>query len=249
MDNPIIYSIISVSIVSLVALAGIAVIMFTSKFINRIVALLVSLAAGTLLGDVFFHILPELSEKYAFDQKVSLAIILGILFFFLLEHILDWRHCHEETCEDHLHPVAVNNIIADGLHNLVDGVIIGASFELSTSLGIATTVAVLLHEIPQEIGDFGVLVSAGFSKKKALLFNLLSACLAFIGLFFVFLLGDTIEDFVYFLLAFSAGGFIYISMSDLMPTIKHEMDFRRRFMQLFFVVLGIAIMYIFSLFE
>lgn len=249
MDNVITYSIISVSLVSSISLIGIIFVAFTSKFVNGLVSLLVSLAAGTLLGDVFFHIIPELSVRYSFDQKVSLYLVSGILFFFILEHILDWRHCHDGNCGEHTHPVAVNNIIADGIHNFLDGVVIGASFGVSVHLGVLTTIAVVLHEVPQELGDFGILVSAGYSKRKALLFNLLSSSLAFLGLVVVFFLGEEIGGLKYQLLSFSAGGFIYISMSDLMPSIRHEMNFRKRLPQLLMVIFGITLMYLFAIVE
>lgn len=242
-SETILLSIGSVVLVSLVSLLGISYLFFKKDQLKRITIFLVCLAAGTLLGDVFFHIIPEIYEGSVNTSALSAFILAGILSFFLLEKILHWRHDHEECTEDHVHPIAVNNLVADGLHNFVDGLVIGIAYLVSTELGIATTIAVLLHEIPQELGDFGVLVHAGMKASKALLFNFLSAVLAIVGVIVALIIGNSFEVATSYLLAFAAGGFIYIAIADLMPELKHEEKLGKSVLHILFIVLGIMIMF------
>lgn len=239
----------SVVLVSLISLLGIGYLFFKADQLKKITIFLVSLAAGTLLGDVFFHIIPEIYEEGVNTSALSVFILSGILSFFMLEKFLHWRHNHEEFTQEHVHPIAVNNLVADGLHNFVDGLVIGISYLVSTELGIATTIAVLLHEIPQELGDFGILVHSGMKASKALLFNFLSAILAIVGVVFAFVIGANFEDTVQFLLAFAAGGFIYIAIADLMPELRHEEKLRKSLLHILFIVIGIAIMFGLTFFE
>lgn len=243
------YTIGSVFIVSLVSLVGILTISLNAEKFRKILLLLVSFAAGSLLGGAFIHLLPEAFEEIEDTTTISFIILLGILLFFILEKILHWRHCHTPTSKEHPHPLAVNNIVGDGFHNLVDGMIIAASYMVSIPLGIATTVAVLLHEIPQEIGDFGILIYAGFSKKKALFFNYLSAATAIVGAVLTLIIGSSIERSYEFLIPFTIGGFIYIATADLMPELKKETHLGKSLLQLVALLLGIGIMALLLLLE
>ena len=184
MSEAVIYAILSVIIVSLISLVGVFTIWATNSFGRRILTFLVSFSAGALLGDVFIHLLPELIEEGKFEQSTSFYILATIVAFFIIEKYLHWHHHGDEDREaqhPHAHPLVVTNLVGDALHNLIDGLIIAGAYMLDIQLGMATTLAVLLHEIPQEIGDFGVLVYGGLSKCKALLYNLFYALVAVVG--------------------------------------------------------------------
>ena len=236
------YSIISVLLVSFISLIGALTLLFKKINLKNILLFLVSFAAGALLGDSFIHLLPEAVEESGFTLELSIYLLLGILIFFILEKFIHWRHCHLPTTNEHPHPLAFMNLIGDGLHNFFDGMIIAGSYIASIPLGIATTIAVILHEIPQEIGDFGILLHGGFTKKKALAFNFLSAILALIGAVLVLIIGNSVEKFSIFLVPFTAGGFIYIAGSDLIPELHKETKPIISFMQLIALILGILVM-------
>ncbi|MFZ5365959.1 MAG: ZIP family metal transporter [Patescibacteria group bacterium] len=236
------YSITSVVIVSLISLVGVLSIVVGEKRTEKALLILVSFAAGGLLGDTFIHLLPEVAENQGLNLETNLAILVGILTFFILEKFIAWRHCHIPTSKDHPHPVVFMNLIGDGLHNFIDGVIIGATFVVSLSLGIATSIAVIFHEIPQEIGDFGVLIHGGFSKKKAIIFNFLSSLMAILGTIFVLSFGPRISGFSESLIPFTAGGFIYIASTDLIPELHKETRPQKSLVQLLGLLAGIGIM-------
>jgi zinc and cadmium transporter len=236
------YSIGSVLIVSLVSFVGIFAVSLKTEKLRKILLYLVSFSAGALLGDAFLHLLPEIINEYGFSISISIYLILGILFSFIIEKFIHWRHCHIITTKEHAHPIALMNLVGDSIHNFIDGIIIGVSYLLSIPVGIATTVAVLLHELPQEIGDFGVLVYGGYSKGKALMFNFFTALTAILGVVISILLSSYILDITKFLIPFAAGTFIYIAGSDLIPEIHKEVDARKSLMQLSAIILGILIM-------
>ena len=248
------FIILSTVIVSLLAIIGILTIGIDDKKLNKAILLLVALSAGGLLGGAFLHLLPEaVHESEALPATIVgdhgiyifLIVIGGYLLFFLIEKILDWHHCHnveeEHICE--FHSFKWLNLIGDGVHNFLDGLIIAASFLASWQLGIITTIAVISHELPQEIGDYGVLVYGGFSKKKALYLNFLTAVTAVLGGIIGFFIVDTIEIIRPFLLAFAAGGFIYIAASDLLPELKKEHSGKKIALLFMIVVGGIALMW------
>jgi len=237
-----VYTLLSVLAVSLISLVGIFSLLISQKTLEKLTLFLVSFAAGGLFGDAFIHLLPEAVENYGFEAKVSLGILGGILTFFILEKFIAWRHCHIPTSDKHPHPLASMNLIGDGVHNFIDGVIISASFLVSFPLGIATTIAVIFHEIPQEIGDFGILMHGGFSKTKALAFNLLSSCAAIFGAIFALVFSLQISGFIGFLIPFAVGGFIYIAGSDLIPELHKETKLSKSILQLVSFLLGIGVM-------
>ncbi|MFH1174542.1 MAG: ZIP family metal transporter [archaeon] len=239
----------SVIAVSLISLIGIFTLGLNRKFLNSIIFLLVSFAVGTLIGDVFIHLLPEIAERGGLTLQRSFAILAGILLFFLLEKVVHWRHCHQETTKDHPHPVGVMNLVGDGLHNFIDGMVIAGSYIISMPIGIATTLAVIIHEIPQEIGDFGILIHAGYSRGKALVLNFLSALLAVLGAVLGLLLASRTEQFAMYIIPFTAGGFIYIAVADLIPELHKTTKPWKSMLQLLTLLAGIGIMMLLLLLE
>lgn len=236
------YTIASVLIVSLLSLIGVFLLPVKRSNLNKLTIFLVSLSAGTLLGDSFLHLIPEAVKKND-GVETWLWLLAGILFFFILEKVIHWRHCHLPTTEEHPHPFGLMNLVGDGLHNFLDGLIIAGSFLVDINLGVATTIAVIAHEIPQEISDFGVLLHAGFSRAKALFLNLLSASLAILGALLVLVVGDKMENLTNFIIPFAAGNFIYIATSDLFPELKKDNDkLHQAFLQLASIIIGIGLM-------
>jgi zinc and cadmium transporter len=235
------YTFLSVIIVSLLSFVGALSLALNPEKLKKITMFFVSLSAGTLLGDSFFHLLPEAIEK---SDSFSLwfMVISGIIVFFVLEKIICWRHCHIPTSAEHPHHLGLMNLVGDGLHNLIDGIIIAGSFLINPALGVATTIAVIAHEIPQEIGDFGVLIHAGYSRRKALFLNFLSAITAILGAFIALLIGQQIENFSTFIIPFTAGGFIYIATADLIPELKKESHPLKSLGQLLAILVGLGIM-------
>jgi len=255
------YAFGSVIIVSLISLVGIIALSLRESFLNKCIFLLVSLAVGALFGDALIHLIPEAFEKMENTALVSFFILSGILIFLVLEKFLRWHHGHGHDCEndnihecppkekDRIEPVGFLVLISDGLHNLIDGVIIGASYLISIEVGVATTVAIILHEIPQEISDFGLLIHAGFTKARALLVNFISALLSIVGVGIAFVIGGASETFIPAVLAFAAGGFLYIAGSDLVPELHKTENIKQSLQQLVAILIGIALMFLLLLFE
>lgn len=237
-----IYSLVSVLIVSLASFLGVLTIVFKQHYLKGFLLFMVSFAAGTLLGDVFLHLLPELLAESDFTLTIGLNIILGILIFFTLEKVVHWRHCHMSGTKDHAHPLAVMNLVGDAVHNFIDGILIAGSFMLSIPVGIATTVAVIFHEIPQEMGDFGVLLHSGMKVKKALFFNFLSALFAFVGVVLVLGIGIDAGTIIEFIIPITIGGFLYIANADLIPELHKDVKIRNSVIQLFSIIFGVALM-------
>ncbi|MBI4095808.1 MAG: ZIP family metal transporter [DPANN group archaeon] len=212
----------AVTLVSAVSFVGVLALYF--KKIDEILIYLTSFAAGGLLGAAFLDLLPEAAS--APHSNIFFFTLIGILSFFLIELYFHWHHHHHVQNNNkikHTHAVGYLNLIGDGLHNFIDGAIIAASFLASVPLGIVTTLAVIAHEIPQEFGDFGILLYSGFPKAKALLFNFLTALTAVAGAIVAYFASSTIENLTYVLIPFAAGSFIYIATADIMPEIhKHK---------------------------
>ena len=236
------YTISSVIAVSLISLVGVFTLSIKADNLKKILIYMISLSAGTLIGDAFIHLLPEAVEKEGFTKAVSLYIISGIVIFFIIEKIVCWRHCHLPITKEHKHPFAWMNLFGDSVHNFIDCLVIGASYFVSIPVGIATTIAVIFHEIPQEIGDFGVLLHGGFSIKKAILLNFITALTAILGAIIVLVIGQHAENATLFLVPFATGGFIYIASADLIPELHKETTIKKSILQLLFFVIGILIM-------
>ena len=237
-----IYGFVGVVFVSLVSLVGVLFLSLKEDVLKKYIGFFISIAIGALLGDAFIHIIPEIMESGMNTNLVSILIISGIILFFIIEKFIHWHHHGEDKEEEHTHPVGKLILFTDGFHNLIDGAIIGASFLVSIPLGIATTLAVILHEIPQEIGDFAVLIHSGYSKKKALMFNFLSASASFLGLLIVFIFGNIIEGVSNWFMPIAAGGFIYIAVADLIPELHKTKNIKYSIIQILIISLGIISM-------
>ena len=231
---------IAVFIVSLISLVGIFLFL-KEKVIKKYLFYLVSFAAGSLLGAAFLDLLPEALEP-GFRKSVPVFIIIGILSFFVLEKFLHWHHHH--TGNKEVHVFNYLNTIGDGLHNFLDGAIIAVSFLNSAHLGIVVTIAVVAHEIPQEIGDFAILIYGGWSKLKASIINFLTALTAILGALFAYFYAGFIENSSLYLTSFAIGGFIYIAGTDLMPEIQKEKSLKKSFLQFTFLIFGILIIWV-----
>ncbi len=228
--------------VSLISVIGILALAVKKETLDKFLLFLVSFSVGGLLGDAFLHLLPE-----AFDSLphvvASLLCVAGMLIFFILERFLRWRHCHASGCHEHYNkPLAFMNIFGDMAHNTIDGLLIGASYLISMELGIATTVAIISHEIPHEIGNFGVLLHAGLSAKKAVMLNLISGAAAILGALISLILGPRVGLYPLYLAPIAAGGFIYVAGSDLIPELHKEESASKSFFQLICVILGVGLM-------
>lgn len=237
-----IYTFGSIFLVSLISLIGIVTLGLHEKFFWKIVLYLVSFSAGALFGDVFIHLVPEIVGSTGFTISSSLLILWWIVFGFITEKIIHRNHCHMPITKTHVHSFAIMNLVGDFVHNIIDGLIIAASFLVSIPLGIATSIAIVLHEIPQEIWDYAVLIHGWFSKKKALLVNFLTALSAFIGWILALLLSWYIGNITHFLLPFAAGSFLYIAWSDLIPELHKENKPSKALIQLLTFLLGIWVM-------
>ncbi|MBC8434935.1 ZIP family metal transporter [archaeon] len=241
MEQMWLYSIVSILIVSLISLVGVFTLGIKTDRLKKFLIYLISFSAGALLGDAFLHLLPELVEE-GFSISISFSILAGIIIFFSLEKIVHWQHCHMPITKTHIHPFAYMNLVGDSLHNFLDGIIVASAYIISIPAGIATTIAVILHEIPQEIGDFGVLIHGGFTRTKALLLNFLTALFSLLGVILVFVLKGAISNIETILVAIAIGGFIYIAGSDLIPEMHKETCTKNSLLQIFFLILGILIM-------
>ncbi|MDP2944168.1 MAG: ZIP family metal transporter [bacterium] len=231
-----------VLLVSLLSLLGVFFLSFSPRFLEKLTLFLVSLSAGTLLGDSFLHLLPEASADSGTGLRMWLWLIIGLISFFVLEKIVHWRHCHIPTGPAHPHHLGLMNLAGDCLHNFFDGVIIAGSFLANIPLGLATLVAVIAHEIPQEIGDFGVLLYVGYSRRRALFLNFITALTAVLGAAVAILLGAKITGFSDLIIPFTAGGFIYIATADLIPELKKETAIHKSLYQLISIIAGVLIM-------
>ena len=236
-----IYSILSVFLISLISLIGVFSLSIKVEKLKKILIYLVSFSAGALFGDAFLHLVPELAVN-GLEIKYSFFILFGIILFFSLEKVVFWRHCHMPITKDHVHSFAYMNLLGDVLHNFIDGLIIAGSYLVSIPAGIATTVAVVLHEIPQEIGDFGILIHGGFTRAKAILLNFLTALTAVLGVIFALILNNFVENVEGYLISLAIGGFLYIAGSDLIPELHNETKISVSLLQILAFVLGICVM-------
>lgn len=237
------YSLASAFIISLVALVGIFTLGIKVEKLKKILIYLVSFSAGALLGDAFIHLIPEAVEEFGgFSIILSISILFGLLIFFILEKLVCWQHCHMPITKEHIHPFSYMVLFGDAVHNFLDGLIISGSYLVSLPVGIATTIAVFLHEVPQEIGEFGILIHGGFKQKKALLLNFLTALTVILGVIVGLLLNQFVEGMQKFLIPLAIGGFLYIAGSDLIPELHKETKIKQSFLQILFFIIGILIM-------
>lgn len=213
---------------------------FKKETLDKITLFLVSFSAGALIGGAFLHLLPEASHRLPID-KIFLIVLSAFIFFFFMEKLFFWRHCHKRHCQ--IHTFGYMNLVGDSFHNFIDGLVIASAFLIDFKLGIVTTLAIALHEIPQEIGDFGVLIHAGFNRVKALIINYIVALAVLFGGLAGYFLSFVLEDIISYLLPFAAGGFIYIAASDLMPEIRKESNLKKSIGAFLVFIFGIVFMF------
>lgn len=238
---------------SIGALIGGLIFLSRKNFALKISHFLASFAAGTLLGAAFLDLLPEAahearsaSSRQVAETNIFLWTLIGIIIFFLLERFIHWFHHHEKS---HEHDKEIKStlpliIIGDTVHNFIDGVVIAATFLVSIPLGVVTTWAVFAHELPQEIGDFGLMLHKGLTSKKTIMVNILSAAVSFVGAILTYLLGNFLEVYIPIFLALTAGFFIYIAASDLIPEIHYEKNKRFAFAKSLLLVLGVVLIWV-----
>ena len=239
--NQLIYIILTTFAIALIAFIGVFALAMKEQLLNKILIILVSLSAGALMGGAFLHLLPESIEKSE-NADILIFVLVGFVLFFIIEKVLHWRHCHKGKCD--VHTFHYMNLIGDAVPNFIDGLIISASFIISIPLGLTTTIAIAAHEIPQEIGDFGVLIYGGFEKKKAIVLNFMVALTVVAGGVVGYFISKSIEQVAVYLLPFAAGGFIYIAATDLIPEIKKELNIKKSMATILVFVCGILIMWL-----
>lgn len=233
--------ILSTFLVSLISLIGVFTLSLRDQTLKKVVGFLVDLSIGVLMAAAFLDLIPDAIERFGL-KGIFLYVLVGFFTFFLIEKLFRWRHCHEEDCP--VHTFAYVNLLGETVHNFTDGLIIGASFIVDFHLGVATVLAVVSHEIPHEIGDFGILVYAGFKKTKALFFNFLTALSAIIGGIVGYYISTYTGAAANFLLPFAAGGFLYIAASDLIPEVIEERNIKKSLLSFTIAVLGILLIYV-----
>lgn len=240
--SPRVLAILAVIAEGLIGHAVLLVLVLRPRLLKRGLLALISFAAGALLGDAFIHLIPEISRsKGGFGLAESFELLGGVIAFFILEKVLHWHHAHVPH-EEVLHPVAISNLVGNYLHNFVDGAIIAGSFLVSRKLGFATAVAIALHEIPQEMGDFSILVHAGLKPWRALLLNSTTALAALAGTIITLLVSTRIAGLQNALVAITAGGFVYIASTDLIPELHKEPEAGKSVAQLASLLFGVGVM-------
>lgn len=238
-----IYALLGTVVVSLISLVAIFSLSMKEELLRKYIFIFISLAVGALLGDAFIHLIPESFEIFSQSDKVGLLVISGIFIFFILEKFMHWHHHGDDKEKHHIHPVGRLVLFSDGVHNFLDGIVIGVSFLVSIPVGFATTLAVILHEIPQEIGDFAVLLHSGYTRKRALWVNFLSALAAILGTIVAFGLGEASENFIAWVLPIAAGGFIYIAIADLIPELQKTKQIKYSVFQFISFAIGVVLMF------
>ncbi|OYW63020.1 MAG: ZIP zinc transporter [Hydrogenophilales bacterium 16-64-46] len=221
-------------------MAGSALLLaFPDAMRQRLLPWLLSYATGTLLGAAFLGMIPQ-GLKHAAPLAITGTVLAGLVGFFILEKLVIWRHCHDADCEEHGHQAGTLILLGDAFHNFVDGVVIAAAFLTSVPLGIATALAVIAHEIPQELGDFAILLHSGLSKSRAFVYNLLSSLTTLPGVIIGwFWLAET-RAAIPFVLAISAASFIYIAVADLVPSLHRHTALKSSLIQVGLILAGIA---------
>jgi zinc and cadmium transporter len=229
------------------AMGGAALLLaFPDAMRQRLLPCLLSYATGTLLGAAFLGMIPQGLTK-ASPLAISGTVLAGLVGFFILEKLVIWRHCHDEDCEEHGHQAGTLILLGDAFHNFVDGVVIAAAFLTSVPLGIATALAVIAHEIPQELGDFAILLHSGISKTRAFVYNLLSSLTTLPGAIIGWFWLADVREAIPFVLAISAASFIYIAVADLVPSLHRHATLKSSVLQVGLILAGIATIAFFRL--
>lgn len=244
--NVALYALLSTVAVTLLSAVGIAFFLFRHSHVKPLLIPLVSFSTGAILGDVFLHMFPEMVEAGGDFTSNMIIVLVGIVFSFCVEKIIHWRHCHVPPCDGddhHCHTVGTMTMLGETVHNFIDGVVIAASFLVSIPVGIASTIAIIFHEVPHEIGNFAVLLHSGFDRAKALRINLLSGSVGILGTLAVFLASQNVIGINMYLLPFAAGNLLYIAGSDLIPELHKQSKIDQSLLQLAAMILGMLLMY------
>lgn len=241
------WTLISVFLVSLLSFSGALTLVLSRSGVQRVLILLVSFSAGSLIGGAFFHLLPEAIESATDPLTAMIYVLLGFGVFFFLERVLRWHHCHDEHA-DPQHHLGYLSLFADGLHNFIDGMIIAAGFMAGPVVGVPVAISIALHEIPQEISDFGVLLYSGFSKGRALWYNFISALFSVVGALVVLMIAAVTATVMPIALALAAGGFLYIGASDLIPEIHKERRLGQAIGSFGLFITAVVLMYLIKVF-
>ena len=225
--------------------------MFSFTLLSKVVERMVSLSVGIMLSTSLLHALPEAFESHASARSLFATLLAGLLAFFLLEKLAIMRHSHHHEGDGHHHHHGHDKheagkagwmiLVGDGMHNFTDGILIAAAFMANPELGLVTALAIIAHEIPQEIGDFIVLLSAGFSRTRAYVYNLLCSLLAIAGGLLGYYTLDRASELIPYVLVFASSGFIYIAVSDLMPQMQRRATLRESVPQVLLIASGVAI--------
>ena len=248
----IIYAIISVLIISLLSIVVVVPFLLKRKISKHTLLFLLSISVGVLLSTVFMDLLPETIE-HGYNIGTALYILMGFIIMFILEKFVHWHHnkgCENGNCgHSHAYNLAPINLIGDGIHNFIDGMVVAGAYAANVTLGMTATISIIFHEIPQELADFGVLLYSGYSKKRALLFNFLSAATAFIGLALGLILIGRLHGFTEFIIPFAAGNFLYIAASNLLPQLHRHCKLKETLLHIFAILLGVAIIVVVIMFS
>jgi zinc and cadmium transporter len=231
----------------LLSVAAAAVLALTAR--SAWIPILISYAVGTLLGAAFLELLPQAFGMADSLESMAATVLAGLLLFFVLEKLVLWRHCHVEECEAHDPPLAAHHdhgrsgtmiMIGDTFHNFVDGVLIAAAFLASTDLGIVTAIAIIAHEVPQEVGDFLILLHSGYRKSQAFLFNILSSAAMIVGGVAAYFALQSVEHWIPPLLGLAAASMLYVAVADLIPGLHKRPELQATLQQVVLIALGVA---------
>ncbi|GMR20042.1 MAG: ZIP family metal transporter [Gammaproteobacteria bacterium] len=235
------------------AAAGV-ILLFPEAVRTRMVTPLISFATGALLGAAFLGLLPHALEHPAIEgaHGIAMTVLVGLLVFFLLEKMVIWRHCHSDQCEAHAPDMEdVHNrvagkliLVGDGFHNFVDGVLIAAAFMTDIHLGVVTSMAVIAHEIPQEVGDFAILLQSGYQRARAFFFNIASGLTGVVGGVVSYFFLAEMQQVVPYVLAFAASSFIYIAVADLIPGLHKKVEMAATALQVILIISGVVVIYL-----
>lgn len=241
---PLFYAVAATLLVSMLSLAGIAFVTLGRKILNTVLFVMVAFAAGAMMSASFFHLLPEAAEGIG-SFRAGVVTLVGFSCFFILERFLYWRHCHKGGHCD-VHPYTTLSLVGDAVHNFLDGIVIGSAFLADTALGVSAAVVIAAHELPQELGDYAILVRGGHTHRKALWLNFASALTSVAGAVLAWIGLADHHELIPYVMAFAAGNFIYVSSSDLVPELHKEQDVRRAALAFAFFLAAVVMMGFFA---
>ena len=243
------FSLTAALLIAAFSLVGYFALLIPKSVLERSLPIMISLAVGVLLGDAFIHLIPDALARIGSIRETLLWTLGGMLLFFILEKVVRWQHHHDLYVKPDRQAVARMNLIGDGLHNFIDGALVAGRFSIDTTLGLTTTIAIIAHEIPQEIGDIGALLYGGYTPRRAAFVNFVAALTAVAGAAVTLLIGTYVEQSLIILLPIAAGGFIYIASSDMIPVLHNESSFAMQMGQSVVIASGVSFMLLINVLE